>query len=133
MKEEEQSDTEDTRLLNIRQNTLEMKEEVRSDAEDTRSLNIRQRGQRTDRPRHKTLNTTSISNNKCIKVLDDLIQAMKPFSNSGNDEDTSFWFFGRHVTQRLNSMREEDAECASRDILMLLDENQSDLLEADVT
>lgn len=105
-------------------NTLEVvKEEARSDTEDTRLLNIRQRGQRTNRPRCKTSSSTSAKNNKCIRVLDDLIQAMKPLSSSVSNEDTSYWFFGKHVTERLNNMREEDAECASRDILMLLDDS----------
>lgn len=39
-----------------------------------------------------------------------------------NYETHQYWFFGKHVTERLNHMRKLDADCASRDILKLLNE-----------
>ncbi|KAG6448522.1 uncharacterized protein LOC115442427 [Manduca sexta] len=101
---------------------MPLKQEIQFE-EDKELLTIRQRGQRTDRPRRKMKFHPNIKDIDCQKVLDDLRIAMRPLiTNTNNDnEDQSYWFFGKHITERLNCMRTEDAECASRDILALLE------------
>ncbi|XP_053616185.1 uncharacterized protein LOC128678591 [Plodia interpunctella] len=96
---------------------VQVKEEL---APDSGVLCLRQRGERTNRPRHKDHNNKV---NKCKRVLDDLVKAMEPLVKlpRSPQESQHYWFFGKHVTERLNSMSERDAECASRDILMYLD------------
>lgn len=37
-----------------------------------------------------------------------------------SNKDKQYWFFGRHVTERLNCMRKLDADCASREIMKIL-------------
>lgn len=45
---------------------------------------------------------------------------MEPLVNREKNRE-SYGFFGKHVAERLNSMRENDAECAARDIMKLLE------------
>ncbi|CAG9782439.1 unnamed protein product [Diatraea saccharalis] len=106
------------------ENSLQPKIE-QSPNDENGLLRIRQRGQRTDRPRRKTSLLSSIPTVKCITVIEDLVTAMKPLSSVKSDQKSSYWFFGRHVTERLNCMREEDAESASREIMKLLSNWQS--------
>lgn len=91
---------------------------------DTELLEIRQQGQRTNRPRQKMkIEATSVDlkkNVKCKRLLGDLVKAMKPLSAKVDNDVQSYWFFGKHVTERLNSMRKENAICALRDIQELL-------------
>lgn len=98
---------------------LKVKEETYSEIEDV--VNIRQRAERTNKPRRKS----KANSNKCVQVLDNLIQAMKPLVRRTYPEQ-SYWFFGKHVTERLNCMRDMDAKCASRDIMNLLTEWSSE-------
>jgi hypothetical protein len=86
-------------------------------------LRIRQRGQRTDRPRRKLLKFSKPSI-KCTKVIDDLVKAMKPLTYC-KETTKPYWFFGKHVTERLNCMREEDADSAGKAIMELLDNFQT--------
>lgn len=80
----------------------------------TDQLNVR-----TDRPRHKkTLRPKN--SNRCIKVIDNLIEALNPLLKKA--PKPSYWFFGRHVTERLECMRNEDAKCASQEIMRLVDD-----------
>ncbi|XP_045453656.1 uncharacterized protein LOC123662935 [Melitaea cinxia] len=96
---------------------VEVKEENQIDYEV--DLGIRQRGQRTDRPRKKSQKITNNIDN-CKQVLDDLIKAMSPLLEH-TAEGSQYWFFGKHVTERLNAMREIDADCASQEIMKLLE------------
>lgn len=103
-----------------------MKEELHSEIDDV-EIGIRQRGQRTDRPRRKTKVTKKAKNNtRCIQVIDELLQAMRPLTTEPSP-DQPYWFFAKHVVGSLNSMRKLDAECAVHDILKLLDENNYDV------
>lgn len=97
-----------------------MKEELPSDMEDL-GLTIRQRGQRTNRPRIRKL-IAKPKNSKCKRVIDDLITAMKPLTNTTQQQDQSYWFFGKHVTETLNNMRDVDSDMAIRDIMRVLEE-----------
>ncbi|RVE51185.1 hypothetical protein evm_004150 [Chilo suppressalis] len=94
--------------------------------DDNEALRIRQRGQRTDRPRRKTSSVLRKSREQCMAVIEDLLTAMKPINNMNSDQTDSYWFFGRHVTERLNCMREEDAESACEEIMKLLNNCQAD-------
>lgn len=95
----------------------DIKEESHS---DDIKINIRQRIDRSNRPTKKIKPIPEKrKNSKCVKVLNDLVIAMSPFLNNSL-EDQRYWFFGRHVTEQLNMMRTMDAECASQDILLLL-------------
>ncbi|CAH2268485.1 uncharacterized protein LOC120625143 [Pararge aegeria] len=95
---------------------IEVKEE--SKPEFDTELNIRQRGERTNRPRRKSIKKLGHTSN-CKKVLDNLITTMTPLLNTSSQK-SQYWFFGRHVTERLSAMRKIDAECASRGIVQLL-------------
>lgn len=104
---------------------LNFKEEQNSEVEIDLDLNIRQRGQRTNRPRHKMgILQKGRKTSKCKQVLDDLLHAMKPLETQPLP-DTEYWFFGKHVTERLNAMRPIDAEAASTIIINLLNGWQS--------
>lgn len=83
-------------------------------------LSIRQRGQRTNRPRKQIL-ITKAKNTNCEQIIDDLITAMKPLINTNQTQDQSYWFFGKHVTEQLNNMRDADSDIAVREILRVLD------------
>ncbi|CAK1588961.1 unnamed protein product [Parnassius mnemosyne] len=126
-RKEDQSNYEGYPLLqseiNEQQNNLTVKEELESDIDDIQ-LGIRQRGKRTDRPRRRFKSPLKKikKGSKCIRFIDDLVQAVKPISSETSADYVQFWFFGRHVTERLNAMREIDASCASRDILAFLEE-----------
>lgn len=103
-----------------------MKEEVPSDFEDDNTLALRQRSQRTDRPRsRKPLSRMrQIKDIKCKKILNDLVSAMKPLRRAVSRQDShnqSYWFFGRHVTERLNALSPQNSESAARDILNLIE------------
>ncbi|XP_013141376.1 PREDICTED: uncharacterized protein LOC106105545 [Papilio polytes] len=101
---------------------IEMKEESQSDMEEIK-LGIRQRGKRTDRPRRQFKTPTMrIKKNKCVSFIDNLLIAMKPISEPS---DMQYWFFGRHVTERLNSMRDIDASSASKEIIAYLNQCRS--------
>lgn len=101
---------------------VNVKEEQQSEFENDMVLNIRQRSQRTDRPRHKTrILNKSNRKTKCKQVIDDLLLAMKPLASDPLLEQ-SYWFFGKHVTEQLNSMRRIDAESAANEIVNLLNE-----------
>ncbi|XP_049878511.1 uncharacterized protein LOC126375566 [Pectinophora gossypiella] len=101
---------------------IQVKEESHSDADDT--LTIRQRGQRTDRPRWRPKVITKTKNSKCKRVIEDLVKAMKPLRNMSTSEQgmQSYWFFGKHVTERLNCMSDIDAKNARCNILKVLEE-----------
>lgn len=93
--------------------------------DDVDLLQIRQRGQRTDRPRNKeNIQFTPIDQKKkvkCRRLLEDLLKSMKPLSDMQMEEySDNYWFFGKHVIERLNSMREEDSICASKEIMKLI-------------
>ncbi|XP_023950246.2 uncharacterized protein LOC112054626 [Bicyclus anynana] len=81
-------------------------------------LNIRQRGERTNRPRRKAIKKLD-NTNGCKKVLDSLIKTMTPLLNTSTNK-SQYWFFGRHITERLNAMRKVDADCASHEIMRLV-------------
>ncbi|KAL0830081.1 hypothetical protein ABMA28_003538 [Loxostege sticticalis] len=98
---------------------VEVKQEAQSDFDDNGLLRIRQRGQRTDRPRRK-VTYSRVQTSQCKKVIDNLINAMEPLVNREKNRE-SYGFFGKHVAERLNTMRENDAECAARDIMKLLE------------
>lgn len=99
--------------------STEMKEEHISETDDV-DIGIRQRGQQTNRPRRRTL--AHKSDISCAKVLDELIEAVAPLASVENSNvDKRYHFFGRYVTEKLNSMRSIDAESASREILRLFD------------
>ncbi|KAI5638974.1 alcohol dehydrogenase transcription factor myb/SANT-like domain-containing protein [Phthorimaea operculella] len=103
--------------------SIAVKEELQSDIDET--IAIRQSSKRTDRPRKKFQRPLKHkSNTKCKNVLDDLVQAMKPLTKMTptEHEDQSYWHFGKHVTERLNSMKEIDAECARNEIVRVLQE-----------
>ncbi|XP_035443370.2 uncharacterized protein LOC118271391 [Spodoptera frugiperda] len=101
---------------------VNVKEEQQSEFENDMVLNIRQRSQRTDRPRHKTrILNKSNRKTKCKQIIDDLLLAMKPLASDPLLEQ-SYWFFGKHVTEQLNSMRRIDAESAANEIVNLLNE-----------
>ena len=105
---------------------LSVKEEQQSEIENDFKVNIRQRSRRTDRPRRKTKPLPkSIKQTKCKQVIDDLLLAMNPLV-ADMLPDQNYWFFGKHVTERLNSMRSMDANSACRDIISLLNEWQQD-------
>ncbi|XP_038218877.1 uncharacterized protein LOC119837381 [Zerene cesonia] len=93
-------------------------ESALADINETDILNIRQTGQRTDRPRKKNKSKRN-KVNKCKELLDNLLVSMTPFNVS--EQSQPYWFFGRHVTERLNAMRPLDAKCAGREILKLLE------------
>nr|XP_026496117.1 uncharacterized protein LOC113400681 [Vanessa tameamea] len=97
---------------------IQVKEEAPMEY-DVDLVGIRQRGQRTDRPRKKIKNKADNSN-KCIQILDDLVKALNPLLEK-KSENSRYWYFGKHVTEQLNAMRKIDAECASRDIMLLLE------------
>ncbi|XP_013197958.2 uncharacterized protein LOC106140861 [Amyelois transitella] len=99
------------------ENNVAVKEEQGDDVLGT--LRIRQRGDRTDRPKAK-IHKKHHKINQCKRVLDDLVRAMTPLVDKPQASQ-DYWSFGRHVTERLNAMRERDAECASNDIIMFLD------------
>ncbi|XP_045778547.1 uncharacterized protein LOC123876361 [Maniola jurtina] len=103
---------------------------VESQPEYDTALNIRQRGERTNRPRRKTVKTLSHSSN-CKRVLDKLIKSMTPLLNTST-EKSQYWFFGRHIAERLTAMRKVDAECASREILQLLKNHDTLKSKADL-
>lgn len=94
-------------------------EEAPSDIDDF-TFNIRQRGERADRPQLESVKNKPKSG-KCVQVLDDLINAMRPLVQKSYPEQ-SYWFFGKHIVERLNCMRKVDSDCASRDIMKLLAE-----------
>ncbi|KAJ8728579.1 hypothetical protein PYW07_006275 [Mythimna separata] len=104
--------------------SLNVKEEQQSELENDFELNIRQRSRRTDRPRRKA-KTLQKSNkkSKCKQVIDDLLLAMNPLVAEPMP-DQNYWFFGKHVTERLNSMRRIDSDSACHDIMSLLNEWQ---------
>ncbi|XP_062527978.1 uncharacterized protein LOC101744637 [Bombyx mori] len=86
-------------------------------------IKIRQRSQRSDRPRRKKVKTLNKNGSKCMRIIDDLVKAVNPLANAvGKTEDERYWFFGKHVTEQLNTMRTNDAECACQEIMTLLDE-----------
>ncbi|XP_063537919.1 uncharacterized protein LOC134747245 [Cydia strobilella] len=91
------------------------------DTDDPELLQIRQRGQRTDRPRRRAPISKKKKNTKCKKVLDDLLIAMKPLVSNIPSDTNNYWFFSRHVTERLNCMRDEDALAAGQEIMKLLE------------
>lgn len=132
----------------------EVKEEFNSDLDDLGLLMIRQQCRRTDRPRgniecedseqtsrkriprkdaHRNTKSTK---NKCNRVIGDLVNAMKPLTKNPlgtlSPPEQSYWFFGKHVIERLNSMRQIDAECASREIMNILDEFTTNINDCDV-
>ena len=96
---------------------VQVKEESPSSYNDELGFAIRQRGQRINGPRR-----TKKAKIKCQRVIDDLVKAMKPITGVSENPEQTFWFFGKHVTERLNSMRQEDAESASQDIIKVLEE-----------
>lgn len=105
---------------------LNVKEEQQSELENDLEINIRQRSRRTDRPRHKTkLLPKSVKKTRCKQVINDLLMAMNPFVAEVLPEQ-NYWFFGKHVTERLNSMRSIDAHSACHDIMSLLNEWQQE-------
>lgn len=59
----------------------------------------------------------------CKRVLDDLVNAMKPLSQkleeSSKKSNQDYWFFGKHVVERLNRMKSCDADSASQKIVEL--------------
>ncbi|XP_059062386.1 uncharacterized protein LOC131855158 [Achroia grisella] len=119
-KEESGNYQANTSLLNF--NTIDVKEELQSDFDDGGILKIRQRGQRTNRPRHVPSKNKKVNkNNKCKQFIDDLVRTMEPLNNENEHQFQSYFFFGKHITERLNSMRDIDAECAAREIINLLD------------
>lgn len=98
----------------------EVKHELYSECDDI-EIGIRQRGQRTDRPRKKKKEMTNYNHRtKCKQVIDELLQTLKPVSVEPVS-DQLYWFFAKHVTERLNSMRKLDADSAAHDILKLLE------------
>ncbi|PZC80766.1 hypothetical protein B5X24_HaOG213990 [Helicoverpa armigera] len=104
--------------------SIQVKEEQQSELENDFELNIRQRSQRRDRPLRKPrVMKKSNRKSKCKQVIDDLLMAMKPMVSEPLP-DQSYWFFGKHITERLNCMRRIDAESACHDILNLLNEWQ---------
>ncbi|XP_028174982.1 uncharacterized protein LOC114363458 [Ostrinia furnacalis] len=102
---------------------VEVKQESQSDFDDNGLLRIRQRGQRTDRPRRKAV-CSKVQTSKCTKVIDNLVKSMEPLVNKEPNRET-YRFFGIHVTEQLNAMREKDAECAAADIMKLLENIRS--------
>ncbi|XP_041970098.1 uncharacterized protein LOC121726687 [Aricia agestis] len=82
-------------------------------------LNIRQRV----RPKEKPPKQPKLykNKNKCKQVVDDLVKAMAPLTGQDSYEHERYWFFGRHITEQLNAMRERDAQCASQEILNVLE------------
>ncbi|XP_073954412.1 uncharacterized protein [Choristoneura fumiferana] len=101
--------------------SVQVKVEFQSDLEET-DLQIRQRGQRTDRPRRRAIaSKPKKTKNRCKKVLDELLIAMRPLATNGSTETNNYWFFSRHVTERLNCMSEENAAAARNEIMRLLD------------
>ncbi|KPI98267.1 hypothetical protein RR46_09483 [Papilio xuthus] len=131
----EDTDFENYSSIQTKLSNVEMKEELQSDMEEI-NLGIRQRGKRTDRPRRKFKSPTKIikKQNKCVNFIDNLLIAMKPISEPCTD-NMQYWFFGRHVTERLNAMRDVDAACAIRDIMAYLNQcrsiNDSDVKSED--
>lgn len=102
-----------------------IKEEIHSEVEDIQ-LNIRQQGQRTDRPRRKSkLVHKSNRKTKCKEIIDNLLTSMKPLVSEPRQDQ--YWFFGKHVADRLNAMRTVDSESACQDIMKLLDEWQPNI------
>ncbi|CAF4763221.1 unnamed protein product [Pieris macdunnoughi] len=87
-------------------------------------ISIRQRGQHIDRPKKKTKKKFK----QCKDILDNLLIAMAPLKTSS--EGSSYWYFGRHVTERLNAMRSIDAKCAGQEILKLLEGNENSQLNS---
>ncbi|KOB66039.1 Uncharacterized protein OBRU01_19011 [Operophtera brumata] len=80
----------------------------------TYKLNVR-----TDRPRHKKIIKQKKSS-KCLKVIDNLIEALNPLLKIA--PKPSYWFFGKHVAERLDCMRDVDAESASQEIMRLFND-----------
>lgn len=104
--------------------SLNIKGEHQSELENDFELNIRQRSRRTDRPRRKEIvQQKSNKKSKCKQVINDLLQAMNPLVAEPLPEQ-NYWFFGKHVTERLNSMRRIDSDSACQDIMRLLNEWQ---------
>lgn len=103
-----------------------IKEENDHENNEDTLTNIIESNKRTNRPRHKvTIKLKPIDQNKnmnCKNLLDDLLLSMQPLTKNNVLEDQNYWFFGKHVVERLNSMRNEDSNCAIRDITQLLDE-----------
>lgn len=56
--------------------------------------------------------------------MDDLLHAMKPLDIQPLP-DMEYWFFGKHITERLNAMRPIDAEATSTEIINLLNSSPS--------
>ncbi|XP_068623164.1 uncharacterized protein [Battus philenor] len=115
--------------IHATQNNVRVKEESQSDTEEL-EFEIRQRDHRTDRPRRRRKLKTPLKKlrkgNKCMSFLNDLLIAMKPLTAPPSpDRNVQYWFFGRHVAERLNAMREIDATSACRDILSLLNKSES--------
>lgn len=108
-------------LQDFKESKIEVKEESQSLYNPV--LNIRQRGERTNRPKRRPINKFTRTSD-CKKVLDDLLKAMNPLLNTSM-EKRQYWYFGRHVTERLNAMRKIDAECASREIVQLLENTEN--------
>ncbi|XP_061380903.1 uncharacterized protein LOC133319684 [Danaus plexippus] len=91
--------------------------EVKVEASDLEeALGIRQRVQRTDRPRRRDKRK---HNDKCVRVIEDLAKAVSPLAS--DEPGTQYWFLGRHVTERLNAMEKNNADCAARDIIKLFE------------
>ncbi|GBP70305.1 hypothetical protein EVAR_52324_1 [Eumeta japonica] len=110
-----------------------VKEEVQSDIEEN-LLEIRQRGQRTDRPRHRGRVHLELKrhrdSDKCKRVLNDLIRTIAPLTETPlQDSQQTYWFFGKHVVERLNNMRPLDARCATHEIFELLNKLPNTVLE----
>lgn len=108
-------------MQDFKESKIEVKEESQSIYNPV--LNIRQRGERTNRPKRRPINKFTRTS-ECKKVLDDLLKAMNPLLNTSM-EKRQYWYFGRHVTERLNAMRKIDAECASREIVQLLENTEN--------
>ncbi|XP_011554515.3 uncharacterized protein LOC105385781 [Plutella xylostella] len=104
--------------------SLLIKRECQSDLEDN-IISLRQWNQRTDRPRNKLKKKISTKPKKkdvCKNVLDNLLIALRPLAE-GTEESVgnqSYWFFGRHVTERLNEMSANNADNACREIMAIL-------------
>ncbi|CAK1542483.1 unnamed protein product [Leptosia nina] len=100
--------------------TLEGKPENFEADLDEPPINLRQRGQHIYSPQKYKSSKRKMK--QCKEVLDNLIVTMSPLNVPSQGQN--YWFFGRHVTERLNTMRLVDAKCARREILKLLKTNE---------
>lgn len=86
-------------------------------------MNLRQRKRKRSRTKlPKPHPKNEKDNDNCKRVLDDLVKAMKPLAQAASKQEMhcqSYWYLGRHVTERLNAMNPINAECAGSEIMAL--------------